>query len=979
MADIARLGLEIDHRQGEQAVRTVDQLTASAKKAEQAVGSLSRATQQAGQAEQQRAQQVATAARRHEEIMRASAERQRVIAAENGRKQALAHMEALERQFRADQATVREHMARGFLTPAQAREAGRLNAIAYNEGMIRSIDQAKGAGGLRGADGQAAYVQLAGSLKNVTEEAQRTTVATRGSRAGFGELRESAASLAAQMAGVHPIFGRLTNVIGSFAMGSAMMVGVLAGVAALGWAWQKIMAPINEAKKAAQEALATLNEVRDAKYNNLTRKLDVGLTEGYSERDRLRKEVEFRSALVAGTGSTGYNLEQLQKAQREYAEISARIIETERERSRVLREAAQKTADEFRKAEEDRARAAKEASAKIIAAAKEEQEALNELMAQRQRQMRVDLARSRSGATVQTVGGGTGGLVNGPALSADAERAAAEAGLVASKAALVMRDIWTEAVRGVQQTMAQGFARIFRDGLDGFRSFGASVVDLFRNVAAQIAAALAVKKLGLDKALAELSGTGGIKGAWNSMSGLGQVATVVGAGAAVFSTISGLVGKLTDSLFGHARKMREASEIVAENMRRMSASVAEARRSFGLSTPFGGGMDPLEGELRTWIAKLSDATFGGLARNGVPAAQLPLDEILRWAEELRNSGVSSDFGRLVDQYIEAVRRSGEEAAKAAEAEREHAAAISAAEEAARIAAENRRKEEEMRAAAEQLAQRQSAQDSLAVRRLGLGATSEESIRARAAILGGQELAEAQKLVAQGVYTTDMFRDLAGILEGELEQALREFRNSVDEAAKAAAAEADARRQREQSWSRDLDIAEAEAGGDTRRAERLRMNKDFDDFYNDLVKQGASAEILNRWLEVFNLRVAAWQKNGTPTESAAISDAMRTARSASEAETVRNVTGITNTSALRLVDVGMSQLSVMQSIDRKMDNFTLTGAGGTVNRIEVNFNAPVTVGDQRALKGVVKSGVLQALNEGLGREQEYDERLAGTAA
>ena len=79
----------------------------------------------------------------------------------------------------------------------------------------------------------------AGSTARVNEEMNRTAEASGRSVQGIGRLNSTLASMARQAAGVHPIVGQLANTISTFALGTVTTTGVLAGIAAVGYAIRK--------------------------------------------------------------------------------------------------------------------------------------------------------------------------------------------------------------------------------------------------------------------------------------------------------------------------------------------------------------------------------------------------------------------------------------------------------------------------------------------------------------------------------------------------------------------------------------------------------------------------------------------------------------------------------------------------------------------------------------------------------------------
>src|SRR5690606_31847675 len=146
-----------------------------------------------------------------------------------------------------------------LLSPQEAAEAGREAARAYNNAVLAEIDRVGAASRAtvdptnlrRGMDARGVYTdaaaELADSLKDVTTNSRSATV-------GLGRMNYTLGALAARAAGTNAVTGQLATVVGSFAVGTAMTAGVLAGLAAIGFAYQRITKSAKESKKAVEEA-----------------------------------------------------------------------------------------------------------------------------------------------------------------------------------------------------------------------------------------------------------------------------------------------------------------------------------------------------------------------------------------------------------------------------------------------------------------------------------------------------------------------------------------------------------------------------------------------------------------------------------------------------------------------------------------------------------------------------------------------------
>lgn len=111
---------------------------------------------------------------------------------------------------------------------------------------------ARGAGQLAGGD-----LRLLNTILNETE------VAAGHAHRGMGTLRSTAATLVSQMAGVKTSVGQVVGALGNMALGGAVTVGVLGGIAAIGFAYDKLTEKTRKAKeeqqKLADELLKSAN------------------------------------------------------------------------------------------------------------------------------------------------------------------------------------------------------------------------------------------------------------------------------------------------------------------------------------------------------------------------------------------------------------------------------------------------------------------------------------------------------------------------------------------------------------------------------------------------------------------------------------------------------------------------------------------------------------------------------------------------
>lgn len=168
-----------------------------------------------------------------------------------------------------------------------------------------------------------------------------------------------------------------------------------------------------------------------------------------------------------------------------------------------------------------------------------------------------------------------------------------------------VQQAWDEAIRGIQRTFATGFADIFRDGIDGFDDFAGQVLDIFVRLAAEIAAAFAIQKLGIDQLIGQIQAgvpIGSLTGTAASVARFGGSAAIgVGIGAGTGSPFVGALGGaaagfalggpvgaivggvsgLVSGLFGASREAERAAEQARRAAAEMERAAAEMERAVG--------------------------------------------------------------------------------------------------------------------------------------------------------------------------------------------------------------------------------------------------------------------------------------------------------------------------------------------------------------------------------------------------------------
>lgn len=231
--------------------------------------------------------------------------------------------------------------------------------------MRQSAQQAQAAA-------MASMIQAADPFQKQAAVAAKATV-------NFGRLRESLTGVAMAAAGASGPLGSFASTLGMMTAGAPIMVGVLAGIAALAFAWDRLTLKTRAAKKETEEAIARLRDLAKERaqggYGTTRDDLRAGfgqLLDARAEERRLLATPGYRPGTNRGLDM------QLAAAQKRIADltpgVAAAILEVERikreSNDRIVKdseEAADKELAAWKKAMGDRVEAMKETDDLITA------------------------------------------------------------------------------------------------------------------------------------------------------------------------------------------------------------------------------------------------------------------------------------------------------------------------------------------------------------------------------------------------------------------------------------------------------------------------------------------------------------------------------------------------------------------------------------------------------------------------------------
>jgi hypothetical protein len=144
------------------------------------------------------------------------------------------------------------------------QEVAAVRATAQQIGVLNEVEQRTATAAQEAASHAAAYAQQLRAVKveaGLAAAAQSGVGSAAGATAGrINSLRSSMTSLAASFVGTAPGVAQFTGVLGTMALGSGVMIGVLAGMAALSFAWDKITESARKAKEENEKAIKVLED-----------------------------------------------------------------------------------------------------------------------------------------------------------------------------------------------------------------------------------------------------------------------------------------------------------------------------------------------------------------------------------------------------------------------------------------------------------------------------------------------------------------------------------------------------------------------------------------------------------------------------------------------------------------------------------------------------------------------------------------------
>jgi hypothetical protein len=1008
MADIATLEINV---RADGAVRSLNQLADAGARAAKGVEQVERIQRQVNQAVKQFGADAGGGVRAAQEI---------------GREQAKALLAGFELQHRLDKARIKDAQSQGFISAAEAREAGRRAAESYNDGVKQTIREQErlgtvnpwAPGGGTGAQLRS-YLALADNFKNVD-------AASRSAGIGMGQLRESLGSFAAQAAHAHPITGRLANVIGGFAIGSTATVAALAGIAAIGFAWNELTKDARALRDAVEESTRSIQEQARLSASMGDSAIIDQLAPLYTQRDnlarRLREEQQPGIAgslagaflsLFPGMGLAGARNAATAQLEQQIAEIT-RVIEKGDSQLRTRQsERQQKALEEARQLSEkfvaDTVQLLRAEEAALLALVEAGQASGSEIEKLVQKQYEY-----------------TSVLLDGNRTLA--ERHAALQQVVASERALGAE--W-ERQRDLQ--MAIGNGRIRARGMAGLALPQSGAVTPYRPPNAQEEYDAATGKQRGDalgdgiRTILSSSGALGALGAFaGAIIGVGNAAAEgERAAAALDSALRRMNREMSGSSLDAAlaevkaqanetiRQITAATDIGqpgresaitnVSNWRRMreqqlrdqfAFSDTQRMASLGSRSMRARGLDGTA-DLQDLITRQGAELFEAIQRKATDAELATIAAVQ--AEErlaLTRRQAEEEVQRAAEAAAEAARRAAENLRSMQDLsdrlyvamggdgdarsiqrlqEREIADALAAGRDSSymtllnEVLAAELKLWETRRAEAEALAQAERALQSRDFGRMvemlaaEVGGDEMTMLRVRETQAMQSQIEAAQALVDQGIIAQDMFDRFVDLLG-------QKFINAINAAEQAIEAAAQAAERARQSIQSSIEIDLLRATGNEQEAQRRQFLNEWAERFNEAMRAGIDPETER---QLYELRDRGLANLINQSSGGGIVERGLPNRRDPNVELTRSIAGITETTAIRMVDIQRSQLGVLQMIELNTRHRTSSSGGG----LTVNLNGGIVVGSLQELANKLAPYMNRSLGEAADNEDLYSGSVA----
>lgn len=373
--------------------------------------------------------------------------------------------------------------------------------------------------------------------------------------ASINGLREPLTSLTRTLLGLNPAVAQFSSVLGAFAIGAAPMIAILAGVAALGLAWNKLTEDSRKAKEEFEKQLEVLRAIKREQDLGITGEAGDAVKGGRKRLAVLGASVNANQRLIDGGQlqgqSLGFAISARDAAVKEYTSLALLVQAGQKKVSAII---ADDAAERARKVEEalNKEKSAWTKFFGDLTDLKKKQREYDDLLAEKNT---IDLPALRTRA---------GGASFGADLGEGTRLGGGDAGRISAEVIASAAQVGNHAAATIAMATRLGvvLAQITKDQQQ----------QLQRS---------ALKGMGLDAGLSLLSTFGGSKGGILA-GGIGSAVSGFAAGGPLGALIGGGTALIT-SIFGHKKKVddsEKAFERLAKTTERVNAALTNLPAGF---------------------------------------------------------------------------------------------------------------------------------------------------------------------------------------------------------------------------------------------------------------------------------------------------------------------------------------------------------------------------------------------------------------
>ena len=182
------------------------------------------------------------------------------------------------------------------------QQVAQVRALAQQIGVLNEVEQRTSGIASEVAQHQAALAQQMRVVRTeaglVTAAQAQLGTATGLTRGGINSMRSSLTSLAASLVGTAPGVAQFTGMLGTMAIGSGLMIGVLAGMSALAIAWDKIGGAARKAKKDQDDAIESLRHMQEVEAAGPAGETALKTAEGAKRIADLQRQIAEQQSRV---------------------------------------------------------------------------------------------------------------------------------------------------------------------------------------------------------------------------------------------------------------------------------------------------------------------------------------------------------------------------------------------------------------------------------------------------------------------------------------------------------------------------------------------------------------------------------------------------------------------------------------------------------------------------------------------------------